>query len=426
MSIRGIHDSSSSGRYERWLAPWRRWSVRTRLTALFGGLFFASGVVLLGVTYILVDLTTTSETLAVVLPDGSSVAVSADVGEPDGTAQDVRSNGSGTDEPPPQPDPGELRALAVKQHDERMLALLTQSAIALVVTAVLAIVLGWIVAGRVLSPIRTIIERTRTITATGLHERLALAGPRDELGELGETIDELLARLERSFEAQRRFVQNASHELRTPLARQRTIAEVALEDPKASTRSLRQAHERVLAAGRQQADLIDSLLILAKGESGGGSVAQPVDLADVARSALAERAAQAESNELLIVTDLEPAVVTGEPALIGRLVDNLVDNAIRYNHPGGTVHVSIAVRSGHPELTVVNTGSVVPRDRVAELFDPFRRLEGARTQQDGHGLGLSIVKSVADLHSARIIVEPQPSGGLHFTVIWPSLQRPRG
>jgi len=401
-----------------WASP-RRWSVRMRLTTLVGGLLLGSGILLVGITYVLVDLATANETVTIVLPDGSSVAFSSDSAQATVPPDD---HASGTDDSPlgAMPSPGRLAELAAEQHSQRMLTLLSRSGIALAVTAALGILLGWVVSGRILRPVRTIAERTQRITATDLHQRLALDGPRDELTELGDTIDDLLGRLDRAFEAQRRFVQNASHELRTPLARQRAIGQVALDDPDASAQALRHAHERILAAGGEQADLIDALLLLARADSRNEIRREAVDLAETTRVALEAAADEAAGRGLVTVADLEPTSISGERMLIERVVTNLVDNAIRYNHAGGTIRLATGVRSGRPVLTVSNTGLRVPRAEVADLLQPFRRLDGARTQQTGHGLGLSIVASVADLHDADLLIDPLPGGGLHIEIVWQS------
>jgi signal transduction histidine kinase len=392
--------------------------VRVRLTVLYGGLFLVSGVVLLAITYVLVDRATADETVTVAFPDGSSVTARTELDEGLALDDDVRSSGVGSAQAPVMPDPQQLRAIAAEQHAGRMQTLVTQSGIALAVMAALAVVLGWLVAGRVLRPLRTITATTRRITANDLHERLALGGPDDELKELGDTVDELLARLERTFNAQRQFVANASHELRTPLARQRALAQVALDDPDATVETLRHAHERVLAAGAEQAHLIDALLVLARGQAG-RERDERVDLAALAHQAIDGWGGEAEARGLLVVAELDAAPVRGDRSLLERLVGNLIDNAIRYNHSGGTVQVVTAVRDGRPTLTVVNTGPQVPRESVPEIIQPFHRLDSGRTHQDGHGLGLSIVSAVADLHHAALAIAPPPSGGLHVTVSWP-------
>src|SRR6516162_3260679 len=267
-----------------------RRTVRLRLTLLYGGLFLLSGAVLLAVTYVLV----VSATDGVIFKgqNGSQVSVhgSHNGTGPNGGGQPpaVQTSGGGTSGLSPSQllaKARRLEAQAARQHAAELNQLLIQSGLALTGMAVLSIGLGWLVAGRVLRPLRTITAAAREISATNLHERLALGGPDDELKELGDTFDGLLARLEASFSAQRQFVANASHELRTPLARQRVLSQVALADPDATVEALRAAHERVLAAGAEQEQLIEALLTLARGQAG-LSTREPFDLAELAGQVL--------------------------------------------------------------------------------------------------------------------------------------------
>lgn len=364
-----------------------RRTVRLRLTLLYGGLFLLCGFALLTLTYVLVRN-----------------AVPVDV-------QRIHVLPPGKPPPPGVPSPDEMDRLAAQatlalanQRRDVLRELLLQSGIALAVTAVLALVLGRWTAGRILRRLHTITVAARDISATNLHRRLALSGPNDELKELGDTFDELLGRLEASFQAQRQFVANASHELRTPLARQRTIGQVALEDPDATVSSLREAHERVLAAGAQQERLIEAMLTLTR-SSAGIDVRHTFDLAEVVREVVDTRRAGVP-----VRTSVETCPVSGHRALAERLVANLVDNAIRHNVDGGWVSVSC----GAGVLTVTNTGAVVPPAEMARLFEPFQRLS-ARTG-DGLGLGLSIVRAIATAHDAVVVAEPRPEGGLEVRV----------
>jgi signal transduction histidine kinase len=290
--------------------------------------------------------------------------------------------------------------------------LLTRSEIALAVTAALSVALGWLIAGRVLRPLRTITAAARGISATSLSERLALGGPHDELRELGDTFDALLARLEASFTAQRQFIANASHELRTPLARQRVISQVALADPSATTETLRAAHEQVLASGAQQEQLIEALLTLARGQAGLDEHA-PFDLAALTRQVLAARRSEAEDRNLMLHADLRPAAAAGSRRLAERLAANLIDNALRHNVPGGRIDLTTSTRNSRAVLRVANTGTEIPAAAVARLFQPFQRLGTDRTSRgEGTGLGLSIVQAIADAHGAGITARPQPGGGM--------------
>jgi signal transduction histidine kinase len=261
----------------------------------------------------------------------------------------------------------------------------------------------------------------RDISATNLHRRLTLAGPRDELKELGDTFDSLLDRLESSFRAQRQFVANASHELRTPLARQRVLGQVALADPEATVDTLRAAHERILVAGALQERMIEALLTLTRSQAG-LEAREPVDLARLTEEAVVGRADEAGYRAVTFEPEIAPAVIAGHRNLAERLVANLVDNAMRYNNPGGWVRVATATEGGRASLVVANTGPVVPADAVESLFEPFHRLGDTRAAKpDGLGLGLSIVRAIADAHDATVEVLPRPEGGLEITVSFPSV-----
>jgi signal transduction histidine kinase len=394
-------------------------SVRTRLTLVYGALFLVSGIALLGVNYLLVDRATANETVTLVRPDGSSV--SAIVGtSPGSRPEPAGEDGTSGAEPAGIPDPATMRRLAEEQHAAHMQALLVQSGIALLIMTVASVVLGWIVAHRALRPLRIITATTRRITSHNLGERLALDGPADEVKELADTVDDLLARLDSAFQAQRRFVANASHELRTPLARQRTIAQVALDDPDATADELRAAHERVLASGAQQERLIDTLLTLARGQNGGAGQ-EEFDLAAVARDAVAASADDARDAGVSVEPGLGGAAVRGDAKLVERMVVNLLDNAIRHNRRGGTVRVVTETRDGHPVLAVENTGPEIPPGEVDRLFEPFHRLDAGRTGagREGHGLGLSIVRAVADAHGAAVEAVAPPAGGLAIEVRFP-------
>ena len=297
--------------------------------------------------------------------------------------------------------------------------LLVNSGIALAIAAVLAVAAGWLVAGRMLRPIRTITRTARKISATSLHERLALDGPDDELKELGDTLDGLFARLEAAFEAQRHFVANASHELRTPLTAERALLQVALDDPGTTTVAWRSTAEEVLASSDEQARLIEALLTLASSE-GGLTDREPVDLATTVTATLT--GLQPETGRLGIHLDqvTEPATLDGDPLLVERLVANLLTNAVRHNVADGRVEVRTGVQEGRAVLSVTNTGPLIPASEVDRVFQPFQRLDRRRANyKDGHGLGLSIVRAIATAHDATITARPRPDGGLCVSVSFP-------
>jgi signal transduction histidine kinase len=305
------------------------------------------------------------------------------------------------------------------QRTSSLSSLLTWSAIALALMALVSIGLGWLVAGRALAPMRTMNTRARMITAESLHERLGIEERDDELGDLAAAFDELLARLERAFDSQRRFVANASHELRTPLTLERTLVEIALGDPEASVESLRRVCERVLASTEQQERLIEALLTLARSQAG-SEVGTPVDLADVVGDMLLTR--EARLNGIAVRSELEPAVVVGDEALLERLVANLIDNAALHNNVQDPwMQVRTGELDGQPGIVIANSGPWIPQARVKELFEPFRRLEVDRTSgSDGVGLGLSIVQAIANAHRATLTTRTLADGGLEIDVRFPA------
>jgi signal transduction histidine kinase len=297
--------------------------------------------------------------------------------------------------------------------------LLVNSAIALAVVAVFALILGWFVAARMLRPVRTITATARRISASNLRERLALDHADEEFKRLGDTLDDLFARLAAAFEAQRHFVANASHELRTPLTAERNLLQVALDDPNTSAETWRDTANELLSSNDEQKNLIEALLALATSESGLDHQ-EPTDLAEICASVLSRPGLDTDSLALHVETALHSAPVDGDPTLIERLVKNLVDNAIGHNIPGGQVQISTGTTDGQAVLTVRNTGPVIPPGEIGRLFQPFQRLDSRRTHyQNGHGLGLSIVQAIAASHHAPITADPLTTGGLRLTVTFP-------
>jgi signal transduction histidine kinase len=297
-----------------------------------------------------------------------------------------------------------------------MHALLIQSAIALAVMAVVALALGWLVAGRVLRPLREITATARRISATSLHERLTLEGPDDEFKELAGTLNGLLARLEAAFHAQRNFVASASHELRTPLTLDKVLLQVRLRDADGTVEQWRSTGLELLQSGQQQERLLEALLTLATSEAG-VTHRLPVDLAEVTAARLRTAATEIERRHLHLQTTLTPAPLLGDPDLIERLIANLVDNAAHYNVPDGVIVITTACQDGGAVLSVANSGPVIAADEVDRLFQPFQRLEATRADNgDGHGLGLSIVRAIATAHGAALNAHAQPEGGLHINV----------
>jgi signal transduction histidine kinase len=388
-------------------------SVRLRLTLLYGILFLASGAALLAINYILVSRQYTSKFF-----------VSTASGDPGLGIIDGSSSGT-VQGPVPPPFGGvisksQLISGAKNTSTAALHQLLLQSGIALAIMAVASIWLGWLIAGRALRPLRTITNAARDISASNLHRRLALDGPDDEVRQLANTFDGLLGRLEASFDAQRQFVANASHELRTPLTLERTLVEVALADPDATIESLRTTCERVLGVGEQQERLIEALLTLSRSQRGLDR-REPFDLAEVAAGILETRGPEATSRGLFVDTSLKPAPTSGDQRLGERLVANLVDNAARHNIPGGRIDVATTTnRGGRAVLTVMNTGPVIAPDDLDRLYQPFQRASADRNgDQDGLGLGLSIVHAISAAHGATIGTRARPNGGLEIAVTFP-------
>jgi signal transduction histidine kinase len=401
-----------------------RRTVRLKLTVLYGALFLICGTALLAVTYFLVQqhlptTLTSKEQFASQQPQQTIGGGASSGGEVCYT-QAVGSGGLGTLVGGTIPLGNGCAALLGAARSDELRQLIIDSGIALAIMAAASTGLGWVVAGRVLQPLRTITTAARRISASNLYQRLALDGPDDELTDLGKTFNSLLARLERSFTAQRQFVANASHELRTPLARQRTLAEVALRDPDPTVGSLQHTMRRVLATGEEQERLIEALLTLARSQRGLDR-RESLDLAAVTGSALAATGPEAESRRVRVNASLGPAPALGDQRLAERLAANLVDNAKRHNISGGWVEVVTGIRSGRSVLSVSNSGPVIPAEQVETLFQPFGRLESARTSRDGLGLGLSIVIAIADAHDADLRARPLPSGGLEVEIHFPKV-----
>jgi len=293
------------------------------------------------------------------------------------------------------------------------------SAVGFAVMVVVSLVLGWLIAGRFLRPLRTITATARDISASNLHRRLGRGGRADEFAELAETLDGLFARLEASFESQRRFVANASHELRTPLAAERALLQVALADPDATAETLRSACREALTLGEAQERLIAALLTLASGDRG-VERAGPFDLAAIAGTAVDGAQPEARRREVRIGASLAPAPAAGDPSLVASLVANLVGNAVRHNRTGGRVDVTTGLTDRRARITVRNTGPLIEADQVERLFEPFERLGRPRVGPgDGHGLGLAIVRAIARAHGADLAATARPEGGLEIEVTFP-------
>ena len=278
--------------------------------------------------------------------------------------------------------------------------------------------LGWYISGRLLRPVREITATARRASEQHLGERLALTGPRDELRELGDTFDDMLERLDGAFAAQGRFVANASHELRTPLTVMRTAIDVTLAKPAPSARQLTDMAVRVRRSIDKAETMIEALLTLAVSDRGKLSTEQ-ADLATWAEDAIDIAAPEIARLNLTVEAKLDPAETAGDPQLLERMITNLVGNAVRHNEPGGWITLRTGSSPGAAYVEIANGGPVIPDDKVAGLFEPFRRMESRTGSSDGVGLGLSIVRSVATAHYATVTARSQPGGGLAISVVIP-------
>jgi signal transduction histidine kinase len=372
------------------MTPFRP-SVRLKLTLLYGALFLIAGLFLISVTYGLVRRE---------LAPNAQRPISRVVQDRPGNHQD-------------SPDD----RVAGARREERRFALRQlwrQSVFALAIATVGALGLGWLFAGQVLHPIRRITAHARSSSAATLDERIRLDGPEDELKELADTFDSMLDRLQAAFRAQQGFAAQASHELRTPLAIIRAEAELARDAPDASEQERQSADAILTAAGRSER-LVDGLLALTRSESTMLQTA-PVDLADLAGDVVGEYVREADQAGVRVDLALDAATVQGDPALLRQMIGNLVQNAIRYNRPGGWVRVSVAPTDRAGRLVVENSGQLVGREEIDRIFEPFVRGEWARRNRTGFGLGLAIVRSVAIAHHGTIHALPGPDGGLRITI----------
>ena len=372
-------------------------TIRLRLTILYGVVSVLSAAVLLAITIMLADGLTPRTTPV----PGQAATTSGQQALAQALARIAQ-----------------LQA-QLRQVDP-LHQLLVAAAAALAIMAGASIALGWVVAGRALRPLRAITTATQQISEEDLHRRLAMPGPRDELTNLADTIDGLLARLQAAFEGQQNFVANASHELRTPLAASRTILEVALADPAASAAALRSACQDVLIEERHQERLIDALLTLARSQRGLDR-RKPLDLGEITTDILRTREPDAASRDVTVSASIGSAPVLGDDGLLRQLAANLIDNALRHNVPHGTLSIHVTSDRDHSTLKVANTGPVIAQDEIGRLLQPFQRLSSRRpADDDGLGLGLPIVAAITHAHHATLLVSPGDCGGLNIEASFPA------
>ena len=459
-----------------------RRTVRLRLTVLYGGLFLLSGAALLTITNVLVHQSTDA-TFYISKGNGHVSAhiqgvvggFSTPIGPPPGVvlaqteSAGGQSQGSSSAEASPQggtvlaipegeqsvtvkhvksstrtkhvqpsvtvkqirlPTPQQLRlqarqltTFATRQHSDEVHNLRVISVIALAVMAVISLVLGWLISGRVLRPLRTMTLATRRISERNLHERLALAGPSDELKDLADTIDGLLGRLEAAFEAQRRFVANASHELRTPLTMMRTSLDVAVAKPQSSSPEIG-VLEQKLREGLDQADrLLESFLTLARAQHGAFAEQRGVSLSQILLQAIGARAESISEKRIEVAEQITDAWLPGSETLLSRMVENVIENAVRHNQPGGWMRVRTETAQRTVAIVVESGGAQLEQSAVEQLAQPFRRLRAERTGSErGVGLGLSIVSAIASAHGGELELKARAEGGLQVTIRLPLTQ----
>jgi signal transduction histidine kinase len=395
-----------------------RLTVRARLTALYGGLFLLAGTALLAITYLLLGAALHSQNFSrsAILAVPGVAATTDNLGPADrsdsATTVPLRTEQENAT-------PGEqqvqetaklARALQVQFRQQTLNSLLRQGALALAGVSIIGIWLVWLAAGRTLRPLQDITATARRVAERNLHERIGLTGPQDELRQLADTFDDMLARLDAAFGAQRRFVANASHELRTPLTINRTLIEVALSHPDASA-ELRRLGETLLKVNTRHEKLIEGLLVLAGSEQQ-LITREPVDLAAVTTRLVNAARPEAVAAGIDLELRVGPSQVIGDPILLERAVQNLLQNAIAYNVPGGTVTISGA----GTQLSITNTGPVIAGYEIPGLFEPFRRLTDRTGSTGGSGLGLSIARSIITAHGGDLTAEARPTGGLTVTI----------
>jgi signal transduction histidine kinase len=402
---------------------WPRLTIRSRITLLCTGLFVSCGALLVVITYTLVATLLPTVDSASISPE--QAAYLADCGhdlQRPGVDAERRSRCLAAVKKLTDPefeagtDPVFTAGVSLgaqRQRNQTLTHLLWYSLATLAAVAALAAFGGWMIARRVLRPVHMLTLAAQEASEHNLSARVSLDGPRDELREMADTFNGMLGRLHTAFESQRRFIANASHELRSPMTDMRTTVDVVLSKPAPTPDELVGMGRDVRTAVDQADGLINALLTLTRNEYG-LTVREPVDLAAVAEEVLDA----VELGDLRRHASLLPAATTGDPVLLERLVVNLVDNAVRYNIPGGTIRVTTSTVDGRAVLTVANTGPPIAPDAVGGLMEPFRRLHD-RSGADGFGLGLAIVASISAVHGGTATAQPLPEGGLQVTVSLP-------
>ena len=381
--------------------------MRTRLAVMYSVLFLLAGIALLGLTYALV----VKVLLPIPTPHGTPIPPAlAPLCKPPPTSASllaackhaIAASGAG----------------AFDQRESTLHALQGASVIALGVTAIAAVGLGWLASGRALRPVRSITEAAQRASELSLGQRLALTGPDDELKQLADTFDVMLERLDAAFTSQKRFVANAAHELRTPLTAMRTAIEVTLSKPTRTPEQLEAMATRVRQSVERAEATVEALLTLASSEVG-PMAQEALDLATAAEDALDFARGAIDERDITVDAELASAPVSGDRLLLERMVSNLVENAVRHNEPGGWIAIRTVRHDDTGLLEIANTGPVLTAEQIPMLFEPFARAQQRLHSSDGVGLGLSIASAIARAHNATITARPRPGGGLEMTVAIP-------
>ncbi|GAA3529596.1 hypothetical protein GCM10022222_10690 [Amycolatopsis ultiminotia] len=369
----------------------KRWTLGARLTLIYTVLTAVTGAALLGLTLLLASSVLPEEGVKGQLALGPGHADAASSFPKDTEIVDLRA--------------------AVQD------SLVRTGAVALLAAAAVAALLGWFMARRALRPVRHITATAQQVADQDLGTRIQMSGPDDEIKELADTFDRMLARLEWSFAGQRRFIANAAHELKTPVAGQRAVAEVAVAHPGAPAETVALGRKFLVSTAHQQR-LLDSLLALAQNP---GTVAES-DVVDLAQLT-GEIVRAHPGHGIEVREDFDSAEVRGDPVLLEQLVRNLVDNAFRYNTPEGWLSARTArsADTGECVLEIANTGAPLGQDDATRLFEPFLRLcLDHPSRPPGSGLGLSVVRAIAEAHGGSATARPRDSGGLMVEVHLPA------
>ncbi|GLF97881.1 sensor histidine kinase [Streptomyces yaizuensis] len=390
----------------RWL-PWRGLrrpgrtrSIHTRLFLGFAGALAASAVLMVAVIYTGMRFVPTYDFRDTLVVKGP------------GTVERLPRTWESFPEAGmvPGATPGTPVDRSIRSKEDVWNTLLRLSTGGLLLVMAIGLAVGWRLSKRLLAPLGTVSQAAARAAEGQLQYRINAEGPADELKQLADTFDTMLARLEESFAAHRRFAANASHELLTPLATTRAVLQLAAADP--GGEEFAELVPMLVETNERNITIVQALLDLAAADHAPFDP-DPVDLAALATDAAAERAARAAATGLRLDIDTEPGcTVPGNTTLLRQLLLNLLDNALAYNRPGGSVHLAV-LRENGIVIEVENTGPRIDGIVAQRLFEPFYRQRSRVTSdRSGHGLGLAIVRSIVHAHHGTVTAHANPDGGL--------------